>query len=88
VAREKACKFNNIMEKELTAAEICAQYIYDQDVQLMDYSDHVESGKNPKNHILWSAAEVLGLIESEGFVSEYELWDAKDSEIKRKRGTW
>ena len=70
-------------EKPLTAAEACAQYIYDQYTQMVDYSDHCDQGKNPKEHILWSAAEVLGCIDSEGFQAEYESW--LDKEFTKKR---
>jgi hypothetical protein len=72
----------------MTAAEVCAQYIYDQDVQMIDYSDHIDRGKDPREHILWSAAEVLGLIDSEGFRAELECWDDKQTVKKRKRGSW
>jgi hypothetical protein len=75
------------MTDKPTAAEACAQYIYDQDVQLIDYSDHIDRGGNPKEHILWSAAEVLGLIETEGFLAEWECYDDKMSAKKRKRGS-
>jgi hypothetical protein len=69
-------------------SQILAQYVYDSDVQHIDYSDHCDSGKDPREHILWSAAEVLGLVNSEGFAAELQTWDDKQTIKKRKQGTW
>jgi hypothetical protein len=69
-------------------AKECAQYIYDNDINHIDYGDHCTEGKDPRMHILWSAASVLDLIESEGFKEEYQQWDDKQSAKKRIRGTW
>lgn len=76
------------MNKMQNHAQILAQYIYDSDVQHIDYSDHCEHGEDPRNHILWSAAEVLGLVDSEGFAAELQVWDDKQTVKKRKQGTW
>jgi hypothetical protein len=65
--------------------QILAQYIYDSDVQHIDYSDHCEHNQDPREHILWSAAEVLGLIDSEGFAAELQVWDDKQTVKKRKQ---
>jgi len=66
----------------------CAQYIYDNDINHIDYVDHCEEGKDPRQHILWSAAYVLNLIETEGFQEEYQAWDNKQTAKTRVRGTW
>ena len=58
----------------LTSAQECAQYIYDQDVVLIDYSEHIEQGGDPSQHVFWHAAEVLGLICSEGFQEDIEAY--------------
>jgi hypothetical protein len=68
--------------------QILAQYIYDSDVQHIDYSDHCEHNQDPREHILWSAAEVLGLVDSEGFAAEFQVWEDKQTVKKRKQGTW
>ena len=62
------------MTETLTSAQECAQYIYDQDVQLIDYSEHIERGGDPMQHVFWHAAEVLGLIDSEGFQDDLEAY--------------
>ena len=71
---------NKIQEEH---AQVCAQYIFDSDVQHIDYSDHCEHGEDPREHVLWSAAEVLGLIDSEGFAAELEVYN--DKQWKKKQ---
>ena len=63
-----------MIEDNIDHVKECATYIYDQDVQHIDYSDHCDSGKNPQNHILYSAATVLGLAGENGFHADYEAW--------------
>lgn len=65
------------MNTEHTVA--CAQYIFDSDIQHIDYSEHCDNKQDPRKHILWSAAEVLGLVDSEGFTAELEAWLDKQS---------
>ena len=71
----------------MSAAEACAQYLYEQLSLINDYSVHVERGGNPKEHILWSAAEVLGVLETDGFMAEWECYDDKMTAKMRKRGS-
>ena len=77
---------NNKTQEE--HAQVLAQYIYDSDVQHIDYADHCDREDDPREHILWSAAEILGLVDSEGFADEYKAWDEKQTAKTRKRGTW
>ena len=58
----------NVNVCNINHAKECATYIYDSDVQHIDYSDHCDSGKNPQNHILYSAATVLGLAGEAAFM--------------------
>ena len=71
----------------MSAAKACAQYIYEQLSLINDYSDLVERGGNPKDHILWSAAEVLGVLDTDGFMAEWQCYDDKMSAKMRKRGS-
>lgn len=57
------------------SAENLAQYIFDSDVQHIDYGDWIAEGKDPREHILWDAAQVLGLLDSDGFAEELEQWE-------------
>ena len=57
-----------------TSAENLAQYIFDSDVQHIDYGDWIAEGQDPREHILWDAAQVLGLLDSESFAEELEQW--------------
>lgn len=69
-------------------AQTLAQYIYDTDVQHIDYSYHCEHNQDPREHILWSAAEVLGVVDSDGFAEELQLWSDKQAAKKRKESAW
>jgi hypothetical protein len=74
--------------EEVEPAEKCALHIYESGVYHLDYAGHCDQGKNPKEHILWSAAQALGLIEADGFEEEYQVWDNKQTAKMRIRGTW
>jgi hypothetical protein len=65
-----------------------AEYIYDQDVQHIDYADHCDHGKNPQVHVLYSAATVLGIAGENGFHADYESWYDKQSTKRNKQAVW
>ena len=47
----------------MTVAECareCAQYVYDSDCEQEEYEDHIANGNDPREHILYMAAVVLG----------------------------
>ena len=71
----------------MNAAETCAQYLYEQLHLINDYSVHVERGGNPKEHILWSAAEVLDVLDSGGFSADWQCYDDALTAKMRKRGS-
>lgn len=39
----------------------CARYIIDSDSEQIDYTSYIEEGNDPRDHILYHAAVVLGL---------------------------
>jgi hypothetical protein len=69
-------------------SQACAQHIYDNEINHIDYADHCDEGKDPRQHVLWSAAHVLNITEEEGFQAEYQEWDEKQTAKTRVRGTW
>lgn len=90
---QKEDGFGKILDQHMNKtyneyAQTLAQYIYDTDVQHIDYSDHCDRGNDPSEHILWSAAGVLGLIDTEGFHDEFKTWENKQDTKKRRTGTW
>jgi hypothetical protein len=62
-------------QTELTyvdAAMECARYIFDSDSEQISYQDFIQEGNDPREHIMYCAAVVLG--ETEDFkidIDEY-----------------
>ena len=55
-------------------AQEVAQYVWDSDCLRESYDQHIEEGNNPADHLLYSAAVVLGL--SDEFKEDIErYWD-------------
>lgn len=55
-----------------TAANECARYIFDSDCEQLSYQEYIQDGNDPRDHILYHAAVVLG--ETEDFqvdINEY-----------------
>lgn len=55
-----------------TASMECARYIFDSDCEQVSYQNYIEEGNDPRDHILYCAAVVLG--ETEDFqidIDEY-----------------
>lgn len=55
-----------------TAAMECARYIFDSDCEQISYQEFIQDGNDPREHILYCAAVVLG--ETEDFqidINEY-----------------
>jgi hypothetical protein len=46
-----------------TAAMECARYIFDSDCEQASYQNYVEEGNDPRDHIFYCAAVVLGETE-------------------------
>ena len=56
-----------------SAAMECARYIFDSDCEQISYQEYIKDGNDPREHILYCAAVVLG--ETEDFqidINEYE----------------
>ncbi len=61
-----------IGDKYNTAAMECARYIFDSDSEQISYQEYIQDGNDPRDHILYCAAVVLG--ETEDFqidIDEY-----------------
>ena len=48
----------------------CARYIMDSDCEQISYQEYVKDGNDPRNHILYHAAVILG--ETEDFQSDID----------------
>lgn len=46
-----------------SAAMECARYIFDSDDEQISYQEYIQDGNDPRDHILYYAALVLGEIE-------------------------
>ena len=46
-----------------TAANECARYIFDSDCEQLSDQEYIQDGNDPRDHILYHAAVVLGEIE-------------------------
>jgi len=55
-------EFNIYTEFDNSAME-CARYIFDSDMEQISYQEYVQDGNDPRDHILYHAAVVLGEIE-------------------------
>ncbi len=47
-----------------TAAAECARYIFDSETEQMSYEEYILDGYDPRDHILYHAAVVLGQTEN------------------------
>jgi hypothetical protein len=45
------------------AAMECARYIFDSETEQLSYEEYIVDGNDPRDHILYHAAVVLGEIE-------------------------
>ena len=62
---------NNVQKK---AAVVLANYFMNDAVHMMDYSEHIDRGLDPRDHILYSAATVLDVLDSEGFTADKDYY--------------
>jgi hypothetical protein len=54
------------------AAMECARYIFDSDCEQVSYQEYVRDGNDPRQHILYCAAMILGETEDfEPDIDEY-----------------
>jgi hypothetical protein len=57
------------------AAMECAKYIFDSDCEQISYQEYVQDGNDPRDHILYHAAVVLG--ETEDFQIDIDYFDGQ-----------
>lgn len=58
------------MDKNIVkSAEECAKYIMDSDCEQISYQEYINDGNDPRDHILYHAAVVLG-VDSEEFTND------------------
>jgi hypothetical protein len=53
-------KTNKTVKRYFESAHECATYIMDSDSEHISYEDYIQSGNDPRDHILFHAAVVLG----------------------------
>lgn len=63
---------NKFMHDYHTAAEECARYIFDSDCEQLSYQEFIQEGNDPRDHILYHAALVLG--ETTDFFTDIEQY--------------
>ena len=57
----------------LESARECASYIFDSETEQTSYQNYIEEGNDPRDHILYYAARVLGKDDQfDVDISEYE----------------
>lgn len=62
---------SSILEHSSAAME-CARYIFDSDSEQISYQEFIQEGNDPRDHILYHAALVLGETEDfEPDIKEY-----------------
>jgi hypothetical protein len=67
---------NKSVKHFLKCAEECAQYIMDSDSEQTCYQQYIEDGNDPRDHILYHAAVVLGLDGE--FTTDIEEYNKED----------
>jgi hypothetical protein len=68
-------------QTELTytdAAMECARYIFDSDSEQISYQEFVQDGNDPRQHILYCAAMILG--ETEDFEPDIDEYLATEND--------
>lgn len=63
----------NVIDPYKMAAEECANYIFDSECEQISYQEYIQDGNDPRDHILYCAAVVLGkeMEEFQNDVNEY-----------------
>lgn len=57
----------------------CARYIFDSDMEQISYQEYINDGNDPRDHILYHAAIVLG-IDSEEFTNDIREYLKQEDE--------
>jgi len=51
---------NKFLHDYHTAAEECATYVFESESEQISYEEYIQSGGDPRDHIIYHAAVVLG----------------------------
>ena len=51
---------NKFLHDYHSAAEECATYVFESESEQISYEEYIQSGNDPRDHILYHAAIVLG----------------------------
>ena len=54
----------NVIDPYKVAAEDCAYFVFESEWVQDGYNRHIEDGEDPREHILYSAAVILGKADS------------------------
>ena len=54
----------NVIDPYKIAAEDCASFVFESEWVQDGYQQHIEDGEDPRDHILYSAAVILGKTEN------------------------
>lgn len=54
----------NVIDPYKVAAEECAYFVFDSEWVQDGYQRHIEDGEDPREHIIYSAAVILGKTEN------------------------
>jgi hypothetical protein len=61
------------------AAEECANYIFNSDSEHINYEDFIQQGNDPREHILYYAAIILGEVDQ--FQTDIEEYEQPNKEL-------
>ena len=64
---------NKFLHDYHTAAEECATYVFESESEQMSYEEYIQSGNDPRDHIIYHAAVVLG--KAQEFQTDIEEYD-------------
>lgn len=64
---------NRFLHDYHSAAEECATYVFESESEQISYEEYIQSGGDPRDHILYHAAIVLG--KQSEFQTDIEEYD-------------
>jgi hypothetical protein len=64
---------NKFLHDYHTAAEECAAYVFESESEQMSYEEYIQSGNDPRDHVIYCAAVVLG--KEQQFQTDIEEYD-------------
>lgn len=64
---------NKFLHDYHSAAEECATYVFESESEQISYEEYIQSGNDPRDHIIYHAAIVLG--KQSEFQTDIEEYD-------------